>query len=184
MGTRTQFKRGDRGRRRTVGRIKRGGGDGGEPVRSPPRSADISPTTQVFFCDDYLRCLTGALHSTGYWVPVGLAARPRVTTFWLANTSVLNACLPRCRAGQNGLGPQVISISRRPAPRVRAPPRSLKTSGTQTCGSHRVPALRRQRVRSSDTSRTRGTGGSQLVRLASVSAIRALWDPLLVSRAA
>ena len=28
-------KRGDRGRSRTVGRIKRGGGDGGEPVRSP-----------------------------------------------------------------------------------------------------------------------------------------------------
>ena len=28
-------KRGDRGRRRTVGRIERGGGDGGEPVRSP-----------------------------------------------------------------------------------------------------------------------------------------------------
>ena len=28
-------KRGDRRRRRTVGRIKRGGGDGGEPVRSP-----------------------------------------------------------------------------------------------------------------------------------------------------
>lgn len=34
MGTRTH-KRGDRGRRRTVGRIERGGGDGGEPVRSP-----------------------------------------------------------------------------------------------------------------------------------------------------
>ena len=34
MGTRTR-KRGDRGRSRTVGRIKRGGGDGGEPVRSP-----------------------------------------------------------------------------------------------------------------------------------------------------
>ncbi len=36
MGTRTLIKRGDRGRRRTVGRIERGGGDGGEPVRSPP----------------------------------------------------------------------------------------------------------------------------------------------------
>lgn len=35
MGTRTH-KRGDRGRRRTVGRIDRGGGNGGEPVRSPP----------------------------------------------------------------------------------------------------------------------------------------------------
>ena len=35
MGTRTR-KRGDRGRRRTVGWIKRGGGDGGEPVLSPP----------------------------------------------------------------------------------------------------------------------------------------------------
>jgi hypothetical protein len=31
MGTRTQ-KRGDRGRRRTEGRINRGGGNGGEPV--------------------------------------------------------------------------------------------------------------------------------------------------------
>lgn len=68
-----------------MGRIKRGGGDGGEPARSPPRSADISPTTQVFLCDDYLRCLTGAPHSAGYWVPVALAARPRVTTYWLAN---------------------------------------------------------------------------------------------------
>ena len=29
-------KRGDRGRSRTVGRIERGGGDGGEPVRSAP----------------------------------------------------------------------------------------------------------------------------------------------------
>ena len=29
-------KRGDRRRRRTVGRIERGGGDGGEPARSPP----------------------------------------------------------------------------------------------------------------------------------------------------
>ena len=29
-------KRGDRGRRRTVGQIERGGGDGGEPVRGPP----------------------------------------------------------------------------------------------------------------------------------------------------
>ncbi len=29
-------KRGDRGRPRTVGRIERGGGDGGEPVRGPP----------------------------------------------------------------------------------------------------------------------------------------------------
>ncbi len=36
MGTRTLIKRGDRGRRRTVGRIERGGGDDGEPVRSPP----------------------------------------------------------------------------------------------------------------------------------------------------
>ncbi len=36
MGTRTPIKRGDRGRRRTVGRIERGGGNGGEPVRSPP----------------------------------------------------------------------------------------------------------------------------------------------------
>ncbi len=35
LGTRTH-KRGDRRRRRTVGRINRGGGDGGEPVRSPP----------------------------------------------------------------------------------------------------------------------------------------------------
>ena len=34
MGTRTQ-KRGDRRRSRTVGRIKRGGGNGGEPARSP-----------------------------------------------------------------------------------------------------------------------------------------------------
>lgn len=35
MGTRTRM-RGDRRRRRTLGRIKGGGGDGGEPVRSPP----------------------------------------------------------------------------------------------------------------------------------------------------
>ena len=35
LGTRTR-KRGDRRRRRTVGRIKRGGGDGGEPVWGPP----------------------------------------------------------------------------------------------------------------------------------------------------
>ena len=34
MGTRTQ-KRGDRRRSRTLGRINRGDGDGGEPVRSP-----------------------------------------------------------------------------------------------------------------------------------------------------
>ena len=42
-GTRTQIKRGDRGRRRTVGRIKRGGGDGGEPARSPPGWLEFSP---------------------------------------------------------------------------------------------------------------------------------------------
>lgn len=29
------MKRGDRGRRRTAGRIERGGGNGGDPVRSP-----------------------------------------------------------------------------------------------------------------------------------------------------
>jgi hypothetical protein len=38
LGTRTH-KRGDRGRRRTMGRINRGGGNGGEPVRSPPGAA-------------------------------------------------------------------------------------------------------------------------------------------------
>ena len=37
------MKRGDRGRRRTVGRIERGGGDGGDPVRSPPGWLEVSP---------------------------------------------------------------------------------------------------------------------------------------------
>ena len=36
------MKRGDRRRRRTVGRIERGGGDGGEPVRSPSGQTEIS----------------------------------------------------------------------------------------------------------------------------------------------
>lgn len=48
MGTRTH-KRGDRGRRRTVGRIKRGGGNGGEPVRSPPRGAGQSGAVRTLF---------------------------------------------------------------------------------------------------------------------------------------
>ena len=37
------MKRGDCGRRRTVGRIERGGGNGGEPVRSPPGWLEVSP---------------------------------------------------------------------------------------------------------------------------------------------
>jgi hypothetical protein len=36
------MKRGDQGRSRTAGRIKRGGGNGGEPVRSPPGQTEIS----------------------------------------------------------------------------------------------------------------------------------------------
>ncbi len=48
LGTRTR-KRGDGRRRRTRNRVKWGGGNGGGPVRTPPRSADISPTTQEFY---------------------------------------------------------------------------------------------------------------------------------------
>lgn len=36
IGDPDPYKRGDRRRSRTVGRIKCGGGDGGEPVRGPP----------------------------------------------------------------------------------------------------------------------------------------------------
>jgi len=36
------MKRGDRGRRRTLGRIKRGDGNDGEPVQSPPGWHEIS----------------------------------------------------------------------------------------------------------------------------------------------
>ena len=39
-------KRGDRGRRRTVGRIERGGGDGGDPARSPPGWLEFSPAAR------------------------------------------------------------------------------------------------------------------------------------------
>jgi hypothetical protein len=42
------FKRGDRRRRRTVGRIECGGGDGGEPARSPPWLAIILPAQWRF----------------------------------------------------------------------------------------------------------------------------------------
>lgn len=48
MGTRTH-KRGDRGRCRTVGRINRGGGNGGEPVRSPPRGDGQSGAVRTLF---------------------------------------------------------------------------------------------------------------------------------------
>ena len=41
MGTRTRQARGPR-ESRIVGRIERGGGDGGEPVRSPPGRHEIS----------------------------------------------------------------------------------------------------------------------------------------------
>ena len=41
MGTRTH-KRGDRGRRRTEMRIKRGDGDDGEPARSPSAAGRTS----------------------------------------------------------------------------------------------------------------------------------------------
>ncbi len=45
-------KRGDRRRRRTVGRIKRGGGDGGEPARSPPdRPSFRRPRNRPCGCD-------------------------------------------------------------------------------------------------------------------------------------
>lgn len=37
------MKRGNHGRRSTVGRIERGGGNGGDPVRSPPGWLDASP---------------------------------------------------------------------------------------------------------------------------------------------
>jgi len=37
------MKRGDRGRSRTLGRIERGGGDGGEPVQSPQGWLETSP---------------------------------------------------------------------------------------------------------------------------------------------
>jgi hypothetical protein len=48
MGTRTRM-RGDRRRRRTLGRIEGGGGDGGEPVRSPPgRPAYGLPRVPVY----------------------------------------------------------------------------------------------------------------------------------------
>jgi len=36
------MKRGDRGRSRTMGRIEHGGGNGGEPVRSPSGQNEIS----------------------------------------------------------------------------------------------------------------------------------------------
>jgi hypothetical protein len=42
MGIWTRQSRGDRGRRRTVGRIDRGGGNGGDPVRNPPDRHEIS----------------------------------------------------------------------------------------------------------------------------------------------
>ena len=90
----------------------------------------------------------------------------------------------RSHAGFSRPQSEPTSKSRLPTPLVRAPPRLLRTSDTQTCGLLPVLALRRQRDRSNDTGRTRGTGGSQSGRLASVSAIRALLGPLLVSRAA
>ena len=37
------MKRGDRRRRRTMGRIERGGGNGDDPVRSPPGRLEDSP---------------------------------------------------------------------------------------------------------------------------------------------
>jgi hypothetical protein len=43
-------KRGDRGRSRTMGPIKRGGGDGGEPVSEPTRPAIISRPTALPIC--------------------------------------------------------------------------------------------------------------------------------------
>ena len=44
-----------------MGWIKRGGGDGGEPVRSPPGWLEFSPAEQVLGKAGYLHRLTGAL---------------------------------------------------------------------------------------------------------------------------
>lgn len=45
-------KRGDHGRRRTEGRIEHGGGNGGEPARSPPGRPSYGPTACVLWAHD------------------------------------------------------------------------------------------------------------------------------------
>ncbi len=56
------MKRGDRGRRRTVGRIERGGRDGGEPVQSPQGNRGQLQTAAV----------TRMMFPVADWVPVTL----------------------------------------------------------------------------------------------------------------
>lgn len=69
MGPQTR-KRGSRGRRQTAGWIKHGGGDGGEPGRSPPDCPEFSPAAHLFIRAADLRRLSGAL-TFGWMVDAG-----------------------------------------------------------------------------------------------------------------
>ena len=89
-GTRTQISAGTAGDAGPTsvswGSDQARGGDGGEPARSPPRSADIWPTTQVFRKAGCLRCQGGALFSglfarRGIARPQGVIAAVRYAPF-------------------------------------------------------------------------------------------------------
>lgn len=62
------MKRGDRGRSHTAGRIERGDGNGGEPVRSPSGQTEISLAGEI----------DKIVHINGWGVPLLRAARLQI----------------------------------------------------------------------------------------------------------
>ena len=84
-----------------MGRIKRGGGDGGEPARSPPGRPEFSPAAQAFRKAECLSRLMGALTVGKMLMLVEMDGAPVhgicsvIVQSWLRTTTVAGQAGPK-----------------------------------------------------------------------------------------